>query len=56
MATILKEHQMQLSGDAIRFVAFNVDDVQQKAQAYLTQIRLQATEIIAAAESDFEIE
>jgi flagellar biosynthesis/type III secretory pathway protein FliH len=52
MATILKQEHMQQSGDAGRMVAYNVDDVQQRAQAYLAQVREQAAAILAAAESE----
>lgn len=52
MATILKQEQIQQSGDANRLVAFNIDDVQQRAQAYLAQVREQAAGILAAAKSE----
>lgn len=52
MATILKHEHIQQSGDASRLVAFNVDDVQQRAQAYLAQVREQAAAILAAAKSE----
>lgn len=54
MATILKQAQLQQSGSEQRIVAFNVDDVQQRAQAYLAQVRQQAAEILAAAERQTE--
>ena len=54
MATILKQAQLQNSGTENRLVAFNVDDVQQRAQAYLVQVRQQAAEILAAAERQAE--
>lgn len=54
MATILKPEQIQQSGDASRLVAFNVDDVQQRAQAYLAQVREQAAAILAAAKGEAE--
>lgn len=50
MATVLKEHQLQKSGDAQRIVAFNVDDVRERAQAYLTEVRQQAAAELAQAE------
>lgn len=52
MATVLKQEQIQQSGDANRLVAFNIDDVQQRAQAYLAQVREQAAGILAAAKSE----
>ncbi|MGN6545831.1 MAG: FliH/SctL family protein [Aureliella sp.] len=52
MATILKQEQIQQSGDVNRLVAFNIDDVQQRAQAYLAQVREQAAGILAAAKSE----
>lgn len=52
MATILKQSQLQQSGADQRIVAFNVDDVQQRAQAYLAQVREQAAEVIAAAKRE----
>jgi flagellar biosynthesis/type III secretory pathway protein FliH len=52
MATILKPNHMQQSGDVSRMVAFNVDDVQQRAQAYLAQVREQAAAILASAQND----
>jgi flagellar assembly protein FliH len=54
MATILKQAQLQQSGTEHRIVAFNVDDVQQRAQAYLAQVRDQAAEILAAAQRQAE--
>ena len=54
MATILKQAQLQQSGADQRIVAFNVDDVQQRAQAYLTQVRAQAAEVLAAAQRQAE--
>lgn len=54
MATILKPEQIQQSGDANRLVAFNIDDVQQRAQAYLAQVREQAAAILAAAKGEAE--
>lgn len=50
MATVLKEHQLQKSGDAQRIVAFNVDDVQMRAQAYLNEVRQQAADALVQAE------
>ena len=52
MATILKQAHMQQSGDADRMVVFNVDDVQQRAQAYLAQVREQAAAVLASAQSE----
>ena len=52
MATILKQSQLQQSGADQRIVAFNVDDVQQRAQAYLAQVREQAAEVMAAAKRE----
>jgi flagellar assembly protein FliH len=52
MATILKQAQLQQSGVNQRIVAFNIDDVQQRAQAYLAQVRDQAAEILAAAQRE----
>ncbi|MGN6136875.1 MAG: FliH/SctL family protein [Aureliella sp.] len=54
MATILKQSQLQLSGADQRLVAFNIDDVQQRAQAYLQQVRQQAAEMLAAAQREAE--
>ena len=52
MATIFKQAQLQQSGADQRMVAFNVDDVQQRAQAYLAQVREQAAEVMAAAQRE----
>lgn len=51
MATILKESDLKQSGDEARLVAFNIDDVQVRAQAYLTQVREQAAAMLAEAKS-----
>lgn len=49
MATILKgDHIGQSSTDA-RLIAFNVEDVQERARAYLVEIQQQATQIIEDA-------
>lgn len=52
MATILKESDLKQSGDEARLVAFNIDDVQLRAQAYLTQVREQAAAILAGAKGE----
>lgn len=52
MATILKQEQLKRSGDAVQLAAFNVDDVQQRARAYLAEVQQQAEQIIAQANSD----
>ena len=52
MATILKQAQLQQSSAEQRIVAFNVDDVQQRAQAYLAQVREQAAEVLASAKRE----
>ncbi len=49
MATILKESDLKQSGDEARLVAFNIDDVQIRAQAYLTEVRQQAAAVLAEA-------
>ncbi len=52
MATILKESQLKQSGESPGLVAFNIDDVQARAQAYLQEIRKQAAQIIADAQRE----
>ncbi|MCC6509194.1 MAG: hypothetical protein IT423_08810 [Pirellulaceae bacterium] len=52
MATILKESELKQSGDAARLVAFNIDDVQVRAQAYLAEVRQQAAGILAQAQKE----
>ncbi len=52
MATILKESDLKQSGDEARLVAFNIDDVQTRAQAYLAEVRQQAAAVLAQAKSE----
>lgn len=52
MASILKESQLQQSGDVTRLVAFNIDDVQLRAQNYLDEVRKQAAEILVQARNE----
>ena len=51
MATILKESDLKQSGVEARLVAFNIDDVQTRAQAYLAEVRQQAAALLAQAQS-----
>lgn len=53
MATILKQEQLTGSNTP-RPVAFNIDDVQERAGAYLNEIRAQAAQIVAAAQAEAE--
>ncbi len=52
MATILKQADLKQSGAEARLVAFNIDDVQQRAQAYLADVRQQAAALLAQAQSE----
>jgi flagellar assembly protein FliH len=52
MATILKQDQIRQSGETPRAISFNTEDVHQRAQAYLDQVRLQGQEIIAQAQRE----
>jgi flagellar assembly protein FliH len=54
MATILKESELKQSGDTARLVAFNIDDVHQRAQAYLAEIRQQAANVLTEAQREAE--
>ena len=49
MATILKGDRIGQSSTDLHLVAFNVEDVQERARAYLAEIQQQATEIVEAA-------
>ncbi len=49
MATILKGDRISQGASDTQFVAFNVEDVQERARAYLAEIQQQAAEIINQA-------
>ena len=52
MATILKESDLKQSGAEARLVAFNIDDVQTRAQAYLQEVRQQAAALLTQAQNE----
>lgn len=52
MATVLKEAQLRQSGESGRIIAFNIDDVQVRAQAYLNEVRQQAAALVAQARKE----
>lgn len=54
MAGVIKSGQPAQAGRAIRRVAFNFDDVSDKANEYLHTVRQQAEQIIADAEAEAE--
>ncbi len=49
MATILKNDRLNASGESTSIVAFNVDDVYARAEAYIAEVRNQARQVLNEA-------
>jgi len=54
MATILKNDRLSNSGESASFVAFNVEDVYARTEAYITEVRNQGRQILEQAAQQAE--
>ncbi len=54
MATIFKSNEMKPTGDMPGVIAFNIDDLQTRGEAYLSEVRQQAAQIVEAAKKESE--
>jgi flagellar assembly protein FliH len=54
LASVLKHDSLQIGTSSPQPVAFNIDDVQQRARGYLHEVQQQATAILAQARQEAE--